>query len=202
MKNPDMIFTENMFENYEFSFDRSTHMDNRLIYVLDFKQKPNKSEPLYYGKLYIDAQNLALKTAVFKLNITNREEASKMFIVKKPFNANAYPIETNYRIDYSEKNGKWYYNYSRIEFGLRIIWKKKLFNTNYFSTVEMAVTDWGKDLENQPIKNKDRIHPSVIISDEASGFSDPEFWGEYNVIEPEKSIEVAIKKIQKQLEKK
>jgi hypothetical protein len=202
MKNPELIFTENMFDNYEFSFDRSTHMDNRLIYVLDFKQKSTKTEPLYYGKLYIDAQNMALKSAVFKLNISNREEASNMFILKKPFNANAYPIETKYRIDYSEKDGKWYYNYSRIEFGIRIIWKKKLFNTNYFSTVEMAVTDWGKDLENQPIKNKDRIHPSVIISDEASGFSDPEFWGEYNVIEPEKSIETAIKKIQKQLEKK
>ena len=39
------------------------------------------------------------------------------------------------------------------------------------------------------------------MSDEASGFSDPEFWGEYNVIEPEKPIESAIKKIQKQLEK-
>jgi hypothetical protein len=36
----------------------------------------------------------------------------------------------------------------------------------------------------------------------ASGFSDPDFWGEFNVIEPEKSIETAIKKIQKQLEKK
>ncbi len=202
MKNPEMIFTENMFDNYEFSFERSTHMDNRLIYVLDFKQKPNKTEPLYYGKLYIDAQNLALRSAVFKLNLTNRDEASKMFIVKKPFNANVYPVEANYRIDYSEKNGKWYYSYSRIEFGLKIIWKKKLFNTNYFSTIEMAVTDWGKDLENQTIKNKDRIHPSVIISDEASGFSDPEFWGEYNVIEPEKSIETAIRKIQKQLEKK
>ena len=43
--------------------------------------------------------------------------------------------------------------------------------------------------------------PSTILIDEATGFSDSEFWGEYNIIEPEKSIESAIEKISKQLEK-
>ncbi|MDD3321803.1 MAG: carboxypeptidase-like regulatory domain-containing protein [Paludibacter sp.] len=200
MKNPEMIFTEDMFKNYEFSFDRSTHMDNRLIFIIDFKQHSEIKEPLYHGKLYIDAQSLALKSAIFNMNISNKEEAARMFIVKKPFNARAYPFETNYRIDYLEKDGKWYYGYSRIEFGLKINWKKKLFNTNYYSTIEMAVTDWEKLTDNQ-IERKERLHPNVIISDEASGFSEPSFWGEYNVIEPEKSIESAIKKIQKQLEK-
>ncbi len=202
MKNPDMIFTENMFKNYDFSFDRSTHIDNRLIYVLDFKQREGITEPLYYGKLYIDAENLALKSAVFKLNLTNRDLASQMFIIRKPFNAKVYPIEANYRIDYNERNGKWYYGYSRIEFGLRVNWKRKLFNTNYYSTIEMAVTDWKQGEDPEKIPSKERLRPSVIVSDEASGFSDPQFWGAYNVIEPEKSIESAIKKIQKQMEKK
>ena len=202
MKNPEYLFTEDMFSNYEFTFDHSTHADNRLIYILDFKQKPTKTEPLYYGKLYIDAQTLALKSAVFSLNITDKEEAALMFIMKKPFNAKVYPTETKYRIDYLEKDGKWYYSYSRIELGLKIIWKKRLFNTNYFSTVEMAVTDWGKGSENKTTDFKEKLKPTVIISDEASGFTDHQFWGDYNVIEPEKSIESAIKKIQKQLEKK
>jgi len=202
MKNPDYLFTENMFANYEFTFDYSTHADNKLIYVLDFKQRPSQTEPLYYGKLYIDAQSLAIKSAVFSLNIINRDEAARMFILKKPFNARAYPTETKYRIDYLEKNGKWYYSYSRIELGLKIIWKKRLFNTNYFSTVEMAVTDWGKGSEENSLDFKEKLKPTVIIADEASGFTDHQFWGEYNVIEPEKSIESAIKKIKKQLEKK
>lgn len=202
MKNPEMIFTDEMKTNYEFTFDRSTRMDNRLIYVLDFKQRPNITEPLYYGKLYIDAENLALKSAVFNLNIENKELASSMFIKKKPFNAKVYPTVASYRIDYIEKDGKWYYGFSRIELGLKINWKKKLFNTYYFSTIEMAVTNWKPNIENITVNSKDRLKPTVVISDEATGFSDPDFWGEYNVIEPEKSIESAIKKIQKQLEKK
>ena len=65
----------------------------------------------------------------------------------------------------------------------------------------MAITDWAKTDERKPISSHDRLSTRVILSDEASGFSDPQFWGEYNIIEPEKSIESAIKKIQKQLEK-
>jgi len=202
MKNPSMIFTDEMIKNYEFSFDRSTRLDNRLIYVVDFIQSVNNNEPLYFGKLYIDAENLALKSAVFKLNIQDREASSRMFIIRKPLNARVYPIEANYRIDYIERDGKWYYGYSRIELGLRINWKRRLFNTTYYSTIEMAVTDWEKAGTEKPANRKDRLRPSVIVSDAASGFNDPDFWGEFNVIEPEKSIETAIKKIQKRLEKK
>ena len=64
----------------------------------------------------------------------------------------------------------------------------------------MAVTDWEKTTD-KPVKMADRMKTSVVMTDEISGFADREFWGEYNVIEPEKPIENAIKKIQKRLEK-
>ena len=202
MKYPEYVFTYDMLINYEFTFDHTIYSDNKLIYVIDFKQRDNKNETLYYGKLYIDSQNMALKSAVFSLNLTDKVAAADMFIKKKPFNARVYPTEAKYRIDFLEKDGKWYYSYSRIELGLKIVWKKKLFNTNYLSTVEMAVTNWGKGTEDKSASFGEKLKPTVIIADEASGFTDSDFWGEYNVIEPEKSIESAIKKIQKKLEKK
>ncbi len=202
LKYPEMIFTEKMVDNYDFTFDRSTRIGKRLIYVVDFKQKSHIEDPLYYGKLYIDAKNSALKSAVFKLNLQDKEAAARMFIVKKPFNADAIPLETNYRVDFIEKNNKWYYGYSRIEMALRVKWKKKLFNSTFYSTIEMAVTDRNKaDYDKQAV-NKEKIRSNIVIADEVSGFADPDFWGEYNVIEPEKPIEAAIRKIQKQLEKK
>ena len=105
-----------------------------------------------------------------------------------------------YRIDYREKNGKWYYSYSRGQIIFKIEWKKRLFNTIYESTIEMAVTDWEKTTE-KPVKFSERMKSNIVMTDEISGFADREFWGEYNVIEPEKPIESAIKKIQKRLEK-
>lgn len=65
----------------------------------------------------------------------------------------------------------------------------------------MAVTDWEVNVADKKIKNKDKLKPSVIITDAISGFSDPDFWGEYNLIEPDKSIESAIDKIRKNIEK-
>ncbi len=202
IKYPEMIFTEKMFENYNFSFERSTRMDDRLIYVINFQQMPYLDLPLFYGKLYIDAQTMAIKSAVFDMNLKNKSEASKIFIVKKPFNANVIPDKASYRMDFFEQNGKWYYGYSRIELDLRIKWKRKLFDTKYLSVIEMAVTDWEDAAGTKAPERSGRLRPGVIIADEASGFSDPEFWGEFNVIEPEKPIETAIKKISKQLEKK
>ncbi len=201
IKYPEMIFTDKMLDNYDFTFDRSTRVGNRLIYIVDFNQKKHIQEPLYSGKLYIDAQSLALKSAVFKLNLNFKNVAS-MFIVKKPTNADVTPIEASYRVDFIENDNKWYFGYSRIELGLRINWKKKLFNSNFHSTIELAITDKDKLMSSNTIARDQRIKPSVVITDEASGFADTEFWGKLNVIEPEKPIETAIRKIQKQLEKK
>jgi hypothetical protein len=64
----------------------------------------------------------------------------------------------------------------------------------------MAVTDWQKTDE-KPFRSSDRMKMNVIMSDAVSGFSDPEFWGKYNVIEPEKSIDQAIRKIQRKLKR-
>lgn len=201
MKHPEMIFTDKMLEVYDFTFDRSTRIGNRLIYIVDFVQKKQFEDPYYYGKLYIDAQTLALKSAVFKLNIKSKNAAA-MFIVKKPTNAQIIPTEASYRVDFLEKDNKWYFGYSRIELGLRVKWKKKLFDSNFYSTIELAVTDRNTKLNKTTIARDQRLKPSVVITDEASGFADPDFWGAMNVIEPEKPIESAIRKIQKQLEKK
>ncbi len=201
MKNPEILFTDNLIETYQFSFGKSTKINDRHIYVLNFKQRPYIEEPMYYGKLFIDSETLAMTKAIFSLNTENKEEVSKMFVRKKPRNAKVYPTEATYNIDYREKDGKWYYGYGRIDLTIKINWKKKLFNSVYKLNVEMAITDWKKNLDKETLKPKDRLKSSVVIADEASGFSDPRFWGEYNVIEPEKSIESAIRKIQKQLRK-
>jgi hypothetical protein len=41
------------------------------------------------------------------------------------------------------------------------------------------------------------LNSNIIISEKVSSLADPDFWGEYNIIEPEKSIESAIRKIQR-----
>ncbi|MGB5363563.1 MAG: carboxypeptidase-like regulatory domain-containing protein, partial [Aureibaculum sp.] len=201
MKYPEYVFTEDVMDLYLFSFAPSTTVNGKTVYVVRFKQRADIYKPLYYGKLFIDAETLALTSAVYNLNVEDRKQASELFVLKKPRNVFVYPTEAAYRVDYREKDGQWLYGYSNVQLSFKINRKGKLFNSYYSLTSEMAVTDWKLNTDGESVKGRDRLRPSVIISDEASGFSDPEFWGAYNVIEPEKSIESAIHKIRKQLKK-
>lgn len=201
MKYPEYMFTDDVIDLYTFSFAPSTTINGKPVYVVNFKQRDEVTEPLYFGKLFIDSKTLALTSAIYKLNVENKELTSRLFVKKKPKDVFVYPTHAAYRVDYREKNGKWYYGYSNVQLTFKIKRKGKLFNSVYSLTSEMAVTDWEKNIANEKVKFKDRLKKSIIISDEASGFSDPQFWGAYNVIEPEKSIESAINKIKKQLKK-
>lgn len=201
VKYPSYVFPERNLDSYDFKFEESTQIDNRRVYVVSFKQKPNILTPMYYGKLYIDGQTFALTSAIYNLNVEAREQAAAMFVRKKPSNVDTYPIEAGYRINYRVKDGKWYFGYSNILLTFKVNWKKKWFNSVYTLQSEMAITDWEPNVTGIH-RPKDALRPSVIFADEASGFSDPEFWGEFNIIEPEKSIESAIKKISKQVKRK
>ncbi len=200
MKYPDYIFSNDAIDMYRFSFGPSTTINDQPVYVVNFKQRDEIGEPLYYGKLFIDSKSLALTSAIYNLNVENKDLASALFVKKKPSDVRVYPMNAAYRVDYRQKDGKWYYGYGNVQLSFKVNRRRKLFNSVYSLSSEMAVTDWKLNL-NEGLKNKERLRPSVIISDETSGFSDPEFWGAYNVIEPEKSIESAIKKIQRQLKR-
>lgn len=201
IKYPEYIFTNEDLPLYDFRFDKSTQINDNMVYVINFKQKQEIIEPLYYGKLYIDAETLALTNAVYSLNVSNKELSSRMFIRKKPNRVDVYPIEATYRVNYRNKNGTWQYAYSNVLLTFKVNWKGKLFNSVYTLNSEMAITDW-EITDAMLTRPKEQIlKPTTILTDKTSGFSDPEFWGEYNIIEPEKSIESAIEKIRKQLKR-
>ena len=199
LKYRQFIFTENDLKDYDFKFEEPSRVNNQDVYVISFKQRDDVYEPLYYGKLYINEESIALVSATYNLNVENSELASELFVRKKPRKVAVTPTNANYRVDYRIKDGLWYYGYSSISLTFKVNWENKLFNSLYTLQSEMAITDWKNDTNSENSRNF--LRPSVILSEEASGFSDPKFWGEYNIIEPEKSIEKAIEKISKQLVK-
>ena len=199
VKYPEYIFDKSNLNKYTFSLDKSTQINNRPVYVVDFKQSIDNKEPLYYGKLYIDSETLALTSAVFNLNVEDKTLSSEMFVRKKPGKVKVYPTEASYRVDYRTRNGKWHYGHGNIQLTFKVNWKNKLFNSVYTLNSELAVTDWK--ISDEADYQGQKLRPNVILTEKTSGFADPEFWGEYNIIEPEKSIENAIKKINKKLKR-
>ena len=106
IKYPEYIFTEDTFQYYDFSFEPSTQINNRQVYVVRFKQLPNVISSLYDGRLYIDSETFTLTSAEYKLNIENEKQAMDLFLRSKPKKVKISPIEALYRVDYQTLNGK------------------------------------------------------------------------------------------------
>lgn len=201
MKYPEYIFTDATINSYNFSFGNPSNINNRNVYVVNFSPKNNALNYSYNGKLFVDVESLALVSADYALDLSNKNKSKNLLVKKKPSNVIVYPLQANYKVNYKEKEGKWYYSYSNLFLKFKVNKKREIFNKVYSLSSEMAVTDWEINSIDQRIKSKDKLRPSVIITDAISGFSDPDFWGEYNLIEPDKSIESAIEKIIKSIEK-
>lgn len=199
MKDPYTLFDEEMLQYYNFTMANLTKVDDRLLYVLDFEQKKDVNIPLFYGSLYIDTKTLAVTNAEFRMNIEDRDEAARIFIRKRPIGARVWPTETYYQVNYREHDGRWYFGHARAQLSFRVNWRRRLFNRNYHTTMEIAVTDW-RETDDRPFRASDRLRMNVIMEDAVEGFSDENFWGDYNVIEPEQPIENAIRRIQRSLD--
>lgn len=193
-KNPQAILSEEYFEDYHYTLEGLLKIDDRLTYVIRFQQKRNIDYPLYYGKLYIDMETLAISAADFNLNLHDRVAASKLFIKRKPLKMSLLPLRASYYVSYKENNEKWYFNYARCDVKFRCKWKTKLFNTTYSTLTEMAVTD-RTDQNVERFSLRDRLQFNEILNERVQFYTDEDYWGEYNTIEPEESIEKAIEKL-------
>ena len=63
---------------------------------------------------------------------------------------------------------------------------------------EIAVTDRTAE-EVIKFTGKEKIRYSDVFSETVTAFTDEQYWGDYNVIEPDQSIESAIRKLSKKL---
>ena len=176
VKYPDFIFSNEAFELYDFNLEENTQIDDRQVLVLAFKQKEGIETPLYYGKLYIDAMSLAIVSATFALNVENKVKAGLMFTRKKPAGLDIYPTEVRYQINYRQQKDKWIYAYSRADLTFKLNWAKRIFNTVYTTSIEMAVTDWKKQEKNVNPETQ-KLSANVIMSDKVKSLGDPDFWG-------------------------
>ena len=198
VKNPGGVISNDFMEFYDYNLDGVIEVEKRQTYVISFDQKDGVEYPLYTGKLYIDAENMAISGIEFRLSEKSIDEAIDEYVRKRPVNLKAEVEGANYLVNYRQINGKWYFSSIKSELVLNCKWDRKLFKSKYTATLEMAVTDM--DTENiDRYKFKDATGMSDVFADQVNYFSDDNFWGNYNTIKPEESIEAAISKLNKKI---
>ncbi len=200
VKNPGEILSYEFFEFYNYELEGITYIQDRMAYVINFKQKRNVTVPLYKGKIYLDADNLAFTGLDFQLSYDDPAEAAQLLVRKKPSNMKIDVEEANYLTKYRETDGIWYLSYVRSEVVFTCKWDKKLFKSTYTAMTEMAVTDIDKENLNR-FKLKESSRFSDVLTEQVTQFEDPDYWGEYNIIKPDENIEAAIERLNKRLKK-
>ncbi|MDO5664950.1 MAG: carboxypeptidase-like regulatory domain-containing protein [Bacteroidia bacterium] len=195
-KNPEIVFGE-QGDDYIFNIERMININNKPHYEINFLPQDGVKEIVFRGKVYLDAASLAIARMEFNMNVEGRKDAANIFIRRKPAKMKVDIEEACYVADYIENNGKWFFNYSSIEVKFKVRWTNRffgLFATNYTIGSEMAITDRYQESVNKFPRNE-RIRSTDVIAEKVEYFQDPEFWGEYNVIEPDQKINAAIKRL-------
>jgi hypothetical protein len=199
VKNPDLSIAMDDLNNYRFEFGNVVNIDDRPNRVINFAPNPEKEGPLYFGKLYISQDKMAITRAEFSLDLQDKAKASGAFVKKKPLGLTFSPTSTGYLATYKEQNGKYYLNYVRVDLKFRCDWKKRLFKSNYTLMSEAAITGRHED-HIVKFSNEDIFKSNMVFAEKVEAFTDVDFWGEHNIIEPEESIENAIKKLSKNMQ--
>ncbi len=201
VKNPGELFEDELMDYYIYLMGGIINIDDKQAYVITFKQLDYIDIPLYAGKIYISVEELAIVGVEFQISEKNLATASQYLIRKKPAGMRIDVDNASYLVNYRLITGIWHLNYVRTELMFTVRWKKKLFRSKFTTMTEMAVTDI--DTENiTKYKFRETTKMSDIFTEQVSNFEDPDFWGEYNIIQPEESIQSAIQRIERKLQRR
>lgn len=198
VKSADMLLNPNELNRYQLTMLPPKEIDGRMNFVIGLTPWINDTPyPLYYGKVYIDRENLSFSRFELSLDMSDKSKATRAMLVKKPLGLRFNPKDLSITISYvtDPEDGKMRIRYVRTSFEFRCDWKKKLFATNFTAVNEMVVTH--KQAPGTPFSRKQSFPDYASLSDRIGRLENPDFWKDYNIIEPSESLEKAIGKLKK-----
>ena len=196
VKNYEILFDREEMSHYEFEMGMPTYINDRLQFVIRFR--PGYKQPewaLYNGTLYIDRELLSFTRIEMSADMSDINKATQMMVVRKPLTLRFTPKELSVVINYRLQDGLSRLSYFRSTMRFNCDWKKKLLATSYTAVNELVVTDVREPAVQIP---RDESFRTIdILSDKAAEFLDPDYWKDYNIIEPTESLENAIGRLRK-----
>ena len=182
---------------YRFTFGNPVEIDGRNIVVIRFRQK-DSTEALYSGELYVDKETLALVKASFRMNVDYSSDSWREFVRYMPPKVSVKAERADFLVNYKVVGDRMRFDYSRVELDFSVKYVGKWLRNKYSAVSELAITDYDKPSAlripvGQRIRMKDNLGRKV------KDFSNPDFWGDYNIIEPDASLQSVLKKVVRQL---
>ena len=195
LKNPELMFAPDELDHYRLEMQTPVRIGDRLQYVIKLSPAVDVPYALYHALVYIDRENLTFTRIEASLDMSDRPEAIRAILVSKPMSLRFFPEEASIVLNYRPVGNQIRLEYFRSTIRFACDWRKRLFKTHYTAVNELVVTDVRP--EAIPIPRKERFRTTDYLNDKAQEFMDPDFWKDYNIIEPSESLEHAIHRLKK-----
>lgn len=198
-KNPDYLLNEEGLAGCDLHMEMPVNIDDRTHYVIRILPRGYTLFPLMGGLLYIDRESLTISRAELELDMRDWQKASDYMLVKKPMGLRFHPKLLTMTVVYrTDLQGVTRISYLRNVMQFNCDWKRRLFARTFTTVSEMVVTDLlqqGKEAKRPRGRSSFGIRERFY--DKVEYFEDPEFWADYNIIEPTESLEHAIDKLKR-----
>ena len=195
VKNTQVLFNKEDLALYGYEMLQPAYIDGRLQFVIRMYPNALVDFALYNCVVYIDRELLSFTRVEASLDMSDKNKATRMMLVSKPFTLRFVPQECSVVLNYRLENGKTRLEYFRSTMRFACDWRKRLFRTHYTAVNELVVTDVRP--EATPIRRQERFRSNDFLPDKVLQFYDPDFWADYNIIEPSESLEHAIRRLRK-----
>jgi hypothetical protein len=194
---PDFLDPD-QFHLYQYKMADIVTVQDRNTYSIEFRQKSNTALPHFMGRIYIDMETMAFSGINLEVDPKTISRATSSMVLRKPRNIKVRPLLAKYQVNYKFDGQVFHLSMIRADVSFRIRPRKKLFGNEFRTISEMAVTQ----IQNEGavrFKASETTNKSDIFADLLWGY-DPEFWGPYNIIIPDESLQEALKRISRLME--
>lgn len=196
---PDFLTPGDKPNAYIYASSDLTIIDGRTANIVYFEQLKGIKYPLYCGELYIDPENHALLGARFEIYPRYIHKAAGSLVERKSRRLRITPQKVTYNVSYKSWNGTYYIQHIRGDLYFKVRHKKQLFgSTSLHTWFEMATCEIDTRHVNRFGRNE-QLSTRTIFADTPYVY-DGKFWGDFNVIPPEKELSESIGKISSKIE--
>ncbi len=196
VKNRDFLLNEEVLQFYKLEIETPQTINDRPQYVISFRPSITlPEEPLYNGLIYIDHATLSFTRIELNLDVSDSYKATKVMLARKPLGMRFRPRGLQTIVNYYYDGQHSDIAYIRTTYNFDCDWKKRGIAVKYEAVSEMLITD--HHATNEQPRRRDSFHRTDVLGKKVSDFEDPDFWAEYNILQPSESLENAVKKLKK-----
>lgn len=195
VKNRDIVFEDMKDGLYAFEMGMPEYIDDRLQFVIHFSPNADAEYALFYGTFYIDRDRLSFTRIEMTMDMKDQAKVTRQLLVRKPRGLRFTPKEMSFLMTYRLDGSISRLEYFRSTIRFNCDWKKRLLATSYAVVNETVITDVVAPPV--PISRQEMFRTTDFMTDKATEFLDPEFWKDYNIIEPTESLEHAVGRLHK-----